>query len=170
MAEQAQPAKAAVLAVNQGQLPLACLQAARSARQVQYPQHHREQKNAGANRLMPNSGFYSSAVALAEGEDFTCRENKSGGFYSCGWLFSPTTLFDYDALFSWTSGLDALRVKAVMRTSNGVYLFNAEQGVLSINSLPDSIEQDIVDSRLEIIAQAPLLKEALQRELLAMRQ
>ena len=161
------PPKAAAFAVSQGQLQPAWLDYPRQAQRAQHPQHHAGQK-AAANRLSPRRELYNTAIQLPEGEDFIRRENAGGGFYSCGWMFRPELVFDFNGLFGWMSGLPAMRAKAVMNTSEGVYMFNAEQGVLSVKPLAETPDL-LGDSRLEVIGDQPLDASGLEQALLALR-
>ena len=131
--------------VEQGKLEAAWLDIPRIARTVHNPQYHKQ------NRLSPQRELYNASIGLADGERFIRRENSANGFYSCGWLFQPEIQFDFNHLFGWLSGADFLRVKAVMRTNEGLYMFNAENGVLSVNQIPVQAPDEILDSRIEII-------------------
>jgi hypothetical protein len=95
--------------------------------------------------------LYNPNIVLPENEQFIRRENSANGFYSCGWLFQPHIQFNFNALFGWLSGANFLRVKAVMHTNEGVYMFNAENGVLSVNQIPAQSVDEILDSRIEVI-------------------
>ena len=163
-----QPPKAAAFAVSQGQLELAWLDYPRQQHRLQHPQHHAGQK-AAANRLSPPRELYNMAIQLPEGEDFVRRENHGGGFHACGWMFRPDICFDFNGLFGWMSGLPVVRAKAVMNTSEGIYMFNAEQGVLSVKPLVEVAAQDLGDSRLEMISESPIAAQPLEAELLALR-
>lgn len=163
------PPKAA-FAVLHGQLELDWLDYARRAHEVNSPQHHAAQRN---NRLNPQRELYNAAIQLPEGQDYLRRENQGQGFYSCGWLFRPTTQFVFNQLFGWMTGLNLVRAKAVMNTDQGVYMFNAENGVLSVKPLmlgeaPDD-DPDLLDSRIELINDEPMMLEELQAELFGCR-
>lgn len=151
LAESLQPAKAGVFTVSQGQLSLAWLDYPRTAYRVQSAQPTRANQ-----RLNPQRELYNAAIQLPEDQTFLRRENQGEGYYSCGWLFQPTLQFDFNGLFGWITGLDVVRAKAVMRTQQGVYRFNAEQGVLSVNELMLDDPADILDSRIELIDGKPL--------------
>lgn len=168
------PPKQAAFAVQQGQLELSWLDYPRATHQLVHPQHHATQRN---NRLNPQRELYNAAIQLPEGQDFLRRENQGQGFYSCGWMFQPSIQFDFNQLFGWMTGLQMVRAKAVMNTDQGVYMFNAEDGVLSVKPLllgdepdgePDS-EQKLLDSRIELINNAALMIHELEVELLQCR-
>ncbi|MFA0812690.1 CobW family GTP-binding protein [Microbulbifer epialgicus] len=88
--------------------------------------------------LLPECGYLRS-------------ENSGEGYYSCGWRFSPEFIFDYDALFSLFSGAEAERIKGVFITEQAVFGFNTADKVLTVLEL-----DDILESRVEVINQAPL--------------
>lgn len=162
------PSKQAAFSVQQGQLELAWLDYPRSAHRLSYPQHH------AANRPSLLKGgtqreLYNAAIQLPEGQDYLRRENQGQGFYSCGWLFKPGIRFDFNQLFGWMTGLPMVRAKAVMNTDQGVYMFNAEDGVLSVKPLMLEDEPELLDSRIELINDQPLLIDDLEAELFAHR-
>lgn len=86
-------------------------------------------------------------MALEPGQQFCRKENKGQGYVSCGWFFGAESIFDFEALFSMLSDLNAERVKAVMNTDKGCYAFNVANRVISVNQL--SIEG--MESKLEVI-------------------
>ncbi|MEN0037208.1 MAG: GTP-binding protein [Cellvibrio sp.] len=168
------PPKQAAFAVQQGQLELSWLDYPRTTHQLAHPQHHTAQRN---NRLNPQRELYNAAIQLPEGQDFLRRENQGQGFYSCGWMFQPSIQFDFNQLFGWMTGLQMVRAKAVMNTDQGVYMFNAEDGVLSVKPLllgddfdnESDSEQKLLDSRIELINNAALMIDELEVELLQCR-
>jgi G3E family GTPase len=163
------PPKQATFAVQQGQLELAWLDYPRDTHALDNPQHHATQRN----RLSPQRELYNAAIQLPEGKDFLRRENQGQGFYSCGWLFQPAIQFDFNQLFGWMTGLNLVRTKAVMNTDQGVYMFNAENGVLSVKPLildeePES-EPELLDSRIELINDDVLVIDELEAGLFQCR-
>jgi G3E family GTPase len=154
------PPKQASFWVEQGQLEAAWLDLPRADHTVKNPQHHQK------NRLSPQRELYNAAIQLPENERFVRRENAANGFYSCGWLFQPELQFNFNELFGWLSGADFLRAKAVMHTNEGVYMFNAENGVLSVNQIPVQSADEILDSRIEVIDDKPVAVDAVEQTLL----
>jgi G3E family GTPase len=73
--------------------------------------------------------------------------NQGEGFVSHGWVISPTHVFDYNTVVGLLSYLDVERLKAVMITERGVFVFNFADGILSQNEIDETN-----DSRLEFIA------------------
>ena len=159
------PQKQASFKVTQGQLEASWLDFPRVDRQANHPGHH---QSARANPLSPTRDIYNARVTLPEGQDFVRREKHSGEAYSCGWLFAPHIQFHFNGLFGWLSGLSCWRAKAVMNTSEGVYMFNAENGVLSVSPLAIALDE-LLDSRLELINDGKMDAGVLETELLALR-
>ena len=100
-------------------------------------------------------------LILLPGQRFARRENRGADHVSCGWLFAADSRFDFLKVMTLLSGLVADRVKGVMATDGGAYLFNAENGVLSVNDAGAAR-----DSRLEIIHREPLDWDGLEQHLL----
>jgi len=98
---------------------------------------------------------------LAEGERYLWRENNAADGWSCGWLFAPTLTFSFDRLFTLLSGVAAERMKAVMICDRGVFVFNAESGVLRVQEL-----DEVFDSRIEFIDRQLLSRESIEQALL----
>lgn len=158
--QTANPAKQAWAYATQGQIALEYLDLPRQEANLLHPELHKNKKS-----LNPKRELYNNKIQLPEDQDFIRRENQSQGFYSCGWLFKPEIQFDFNSLFGWMTGLMVLRAKAVMNTNQGVYMFNAENGVLSIN--PAMLEpEDISDSRIEIINDSEMPVADYEAELL----
>lgn len=73
--------------------------------------------------------------------------NEGEGFHSVGWRFSPTRIFNHEKLYSFLSGINAERMKAVFITQKGVFGYNLTPDALTEVELDDCIE-----SRVEIIS------------------
>ena len=160
------PPKQAAFAVEQGALQLAWLDYSRKAHALSHPGLHAAAK---PNRLSPQRELYNAAISLPQGQDFLRRENSGQGYYSCGWMFQPAIRFDFNQLFGWMTGLPVVRAKAVMNTDQGIYMFNAEDGVLSVKPLMMDGEPELLDSRIELIDNQPLAADDLEQTLLAYR-
>jgi len=148
--------------VVQGQLEFSWLDLPRKA-----ISSDNSQPQKSRNRLSPQRELYNAAITLPDGKDFIRRENQADGFYSCGWLFNPNIQFDFNQLFGWLTGLSVLRAKAVMNTQEGIYIFNAENGVLSVNQLGVQGGDEILDSRLEVIDDKSIAADVFEKELLS---
>lgn len=75
--------------------------------------------------------------------------NSADGFTSIGWHFDEQTHFDRGKLFTFLSGIDAVRAKATVITQDGSWGYNFAAGTLTEIPLEDCIE-----SRVEIICEA----------------
>ncbi len=103
-------------------------------------------------------------IVLLPGTAFARREHRGDGFASCGWLFAAETRFDFQRLLSLVSGLSVRRLKGVMQTDRGNFIFNADDGVLSINEIGGNI-----DSVIECIADRESDWPVIEQQLLAAR-
>jgi G3E family GTPase len=135
--------------VERGAVDAAVLQEPHAARTVAHAHGHAHAEVA-----------VSLPVQLGPGESWLRRESRGLEHASCGWLFTREQPFDFGRLFGFCSGLMADRLKAVVNTERGAFIFNAENGVLSV--LDAAMEGD---SRIEIIHREALDWDALEREL-----
>lgn len=103
-------------------------------------------------------------IILLPGTPFARREHCGDGFASCGWLFVAETRFNFQMLMSLVSGLAVRRLKGVMQTDRGNFIFNADDGVLSINEISGNI-----DSVIECIADGDPDWSVIEQQLLAAR-
>lgn len=103
-------------------------------------------------------------IFLMPGTEFARREHRGADFSSCGWLFADNIRFDFLRLMGLMSGLNMRRLKAVMQTERGNFVFNADDGVLSVNEIMGN-----VDSVIECIADTDTDWSALEQQLLAAR-
>lgn len=158
------PRKQDIKWVSQGQLLLQWLDMPRT------PQP--DQPSVGAGRLARTqvTGIFEGNLELAEGEDFIWRENAGQGFFSSGWIFRPDWQFDFNYLFLFMTGLTCLRAKAVLNTTQGAYIFNSENGVLSVNQWDQEMLPALTDSRIELIDDQPIVRDSIEQQLLALIQ
>ena len=73
--------------------------------------------------------------------------NQRDGYCSVGWRFSTDLVFNRNKLFSFLSGIEAERMKAVFVTDSGSYGYNMASGLLTEMKLTDCAE-----SHIEIIS------------------
>ncbi len=73
--------------------------------------------------------------------------NHGEGYQSIGWRFSPSKVFDHLKLFTFLTGLQVERMKAVFITTNGVFGYNLTDSILQELELDEASE-----SRIEIIS------------------
>lgn len=111
----------------------------------------------------PAKGFVTTAFAPELPECGYLRVNNHGqGFNSAGWLFDPDFEFDEKALYNLFISVEAVRLKGVFITSDGVIGYNKVDGVLSRLHLDDA-----VDSRVELITSGVAPMDELEHALLA---
>ncbi|WP_341936735.1 CobW family GTP-binding protein [Marinimicrobium sp. C2-29] len=151
----AEPPKARVERVEQGQIDPAWLDYPRLERPLHDRHFHREP------RLQAPP--VAQLMALPEGEPMVRRENRGQDYYSSGWVFTPDWEFDFNGLFNWLNGVTAERVKAVMITDEGIFSFNISEQVVTVNELDET-----PDSRIELIDPAPIEAEQIEQELRAL--
>jgi len=141
--------------VTQGALDGAWLDLPRAIHSVKNPGHHSNNGAGNSNRLEPKAELYNNKHQLAAEQEFVRRESQGQGHFACGWMIQPQIQFDFNQLFGWMTGLHCVRAKAVMHTDQGIFMFNSESGVLSVNELEVPLS-DLTDSRLELIDAQPL--------------
>jgi G3E family GTPase len=156
------PSKQANYWVEQGLFDVAALDYARQRHSLNHSQSHAKHRPF----MSPQAELYNREISLPADKEFIRRENHADGFYSCGWLFNPTIQFDFNQLFGWLTGLNVMRAKAVMNTNEGVYMFNAENGVLSVKKLEMHAADEMLDSRLELIDDKKIQEEVAEAALL----
>ncbi len=116
-AESSQPEKALVSATRYGKLSLDWLNIKRNPRrQAFYPEAHR-------------------------------TDNKGNSQWQTqGWVFESECCFDYSALSAVCQQFQAERIKAIVKTNQGAFVFNAVRGQVDVTPL-----ETLVESRIEII-------------------
>jgi len=95
--------------------------------------HPKEDRPLLSEMLIPECGYIK---ALNQGE----------GFYSIGWRFLDSCLFDYKQLHAFLNSLSAERVKAVFITNSGLFSYNKASGALT-----ETLLNCCTESRIEII-------------------
>ena len=156
--EQRQPSPQAMGWIAHGQLQLAWFDYKHAARRVTTQVALTQAQVLLSNPDMP------LPIVLMPGTEFARREHRGDGFASCGWLFAADTRFDFQRLLSLMSGLAVRRLKGVMQTERGNFIFNADDGVLSINEITGN-----VDSVIECIADGDCNWLGVEQQLLAAR-
>ncbi len=149
---QFDPAKQAIGQVKNGELDPIWLSLPSSQRSAQHEHSHSSHHQHDA---LP--GF-----ELTPDQTFLRRENHGQGRVSCGWVFAASQKFDFSSLFKLFANINAERIKAVVNTDKGAYVFNAVNRVISVNEL--SI--DLMESKIEIIDTQPLPWDELEGYLL----
>lgn len=107
----------------------------------------------------------SGPIALSAGEEFRRIEGQGAGHFSLGWLITGDWRFSLVQLRHWFGQLDAERAKALINTTEGCYVLNWRDGVLS--EMPT---RALEESRVEIITQVAPNADALEASLLQCRE
>lgn len=102
--------------------------------------------------------------ADSAGKGYLRKHQQQQGFNSVGWVFTAETCFDFFELTAQLTGFEVERLKAIMRTDRGVYMFNHSNDILSSQPI-----EEAADSRLEVISEQKIDAEALEKALLASR-
>jgi len=155
------PRKSALGWVENGELELAWLDLERDDhRQVlglnsghHHHHHSSDEKDEGLK-----------LVSLVAGQDYQAFENQGMGYYSLGWLLAENQVFDHRALTQWLMLLDVERVKGLLITDQGTRVMNLRDQVFT--EMPT---RKLQYSRIEIIDNKKINKEAVERALLACR-
>ncbi|MCG7546808.1 GTP-binding protein [Pseudoalteromonas sp. Of7M-16] len=79
-------------------------------------------------------------------EGFLSAQNEGEGFASVGWRFAPDQIFDRAKLRTFITGVDALRLKAVFITAQGIFGYNKTADGTTEIELDECSE-----SRIEVI-------------------
>ncbi|CAA0108691.1 Zinc-binding GTPase YeiR [Halioglobus japonicus] len=124
-----------VFQVSKGAIQIDWLTAPASEHNYEY-HHHEETAPPSVLQTpqMPDKGYLSI-------------DNEGEGFYSRGWIFNATWIFDARKLYSLLLGVNTERIKGVFITDKGVTAFNKADHVLTTSDLDDAM-----DSRLECIS------------------
>ena len=135
--------------IEHGQLPLAWL-AGKTSFKVS---NNSEHKNHTSTKSM--------APKPLPKEGFTKATNQGEGFQSIGWRFAPSKLFHREKLHRFLSTINAVRIKAVFITPEGIFAYNTVDDDLVEIELDECSE-----SRIEIICHQ--IDEDWQASLLAL--
>ncbi|MEC5341903.1 GTP-binding protein [Brenneria populi] len=145
-----------VVMVSQGRIDRQLLDRPRSNRR-ELPDgahHHRHKASSGL-----------AALRLPGNEPWRRSLNEGQGYYACGWIFSAETRFDTAALLDWVRLSPVSRVKGVMRIQEGTLIVNRQGNDLHIETKAVAP----IDSRIELINEAPADWNSLQSVLLKAR-
>lgn len=101
--------------------------------------HHDHSHQSSHTADINNVAIPASGVLMVE--------NEGEGYQAIGWRFASEKLFNREALYTWLSGLQVERVKAVMMTDQGAFGYN-----FTADTLTELPLEEMTESRLEIIA------------------
>lgn len=131
-----QPAKRRIGQISGGQLPFEWLAGDSDGLPAHFPESHHHH----------HGKTLAEKPSLAD-EPWQSYFNKGDGFTSMGWRIHKDRVFDQIALQSLASDGEFERVKGVVHTNRGWWIFNAVEGALTL------LETEPADeSRLEIIS------------------
>ena len=109
--------------------------------------HHKADSSPSVNESsIPSSGYLRAS-------------NSGEGFYSTGWRFSESMIFEYQALATWLASLEVERVKGVLNTDKGSYSINGTIDTLHMIKI-----SKLNEGRVEVIGSLPT--EYLEKSLL----
>ena len=127
---QSQPAKTVIAKTLHGKLNPDWLDVpANRERRGQFPDAHKHRQSASEN---------------AAHEQIT---NQDEGFHSRGWFYADEQIFDYEQISSLFEQLSLERIKGVLNTNKGCFIFNNHQQQMSVTAVTDQN-----NNRLEMIA------------------
>lgn len=133
-ADGSRPCKTMIAQTVQGQLDVAWLDLTRNLeRRAAFPNAHQ------AELILPDEGVLTNKDQS--------RFNAADGYQSYGTVFPEHSCFDYVHTTRLLNNLEAERIKAVLATDKGWFIFNAVDGVMTIMPCKPS-----ANSRIEIIA------------------
>ena len=103
---------------------------------------------------MPGEGYFPACCYLT-------IKNKGEGFYSQGWVFQSSFVFDNDKLYDFFLGIDVERLKGTFITDQGAVSYNKAENTL--NQMPIN---DVNVSRVECIHFDQNYLDGLEQELM----
>jgi len=121
-----------------------------------------DQNDATQHKHNLNNSLESATVPPLPDCGYEKAVNEGEGYSSVGWRFSAETIFNHKRLWSFLSGIEAERMKAVFVTDSGKYGYNLASDTLTEISIADCDE-----SRIEIIT--PTIDDKWQDQLLLCR-
>jgi len=120
-----------------GNIPLEWLAGATQYKESACHHHHHEEstRDIASEQPLPSSGFIKAT-------------NEGEGFQSIGWRFAPNQIFDREKLIPLLLTIEAIRVKAVFITADGIFGYNNTSDGINEMALDECSE-----SRIEIICE-----------------
>lgn len=113
-----------------------------------HPHHHHHHDNSETQPIdAPKVGSISVS-------------NQGEGYFSRGWVCAASTQFDFEVCRSLFETLNVERLKAVLKTDQGIYSFNQSDGTCRITALNFSD-----DSRIEFIVDNEKLADVISETL-----
>lgn len=158
------PAKQFLQVTEQGQFTIELLDRVRNGQYVAHTPaaHHHSHHHHSASTTLDTD----SSDPLPQPCQPVRYHNEGLGLVSCGWVFHPDDIFDFDALEEVLGSWQGIkRLKGVFRLG-AAYVF--------INRVEQEMDYDAIsyrrDSRLEVLAEHPLDWDKLEAELVTIAQ
>gem|GEM_PF-1379805 len=127
------PAKQVVAHTVQGQVDLSWLDLPRNQeRTARFPHRHRPLPLERKVSASPGGAIVGA--------------NREDEYQSRGWGFAPDAVFDHGRLYRWIVSRAPARLKGVVATDRGWFLFNFCDGLLTVTAIAPAL-----DSRIEIL-------------------
>jgi len=141
LVKDSKPKKLLAAKTRFGKLDINWLDLSPGTRRAKYPDHHVHQH-------------------LDESKQATLD-----GFQSVGWIYPKNTQFDYDCIKNClgqleSKGVKIERLKAILNTNKGCFVFNMSKSRLSVNEVNENRKPE--ESRMEVIA-ANIKKQPLEK-------
>ena len=137
-----------VMFTQHGEIPFSTLQGLTSGSPISpLPhQHTTNSKPLASEAPIPEIGYLKAT-------------NEGEGFSSIGWRFSPDKIFHHGKLFSFLTGLQVERMKAVFITDSGVFAYNLADNTLTEIGLDDCLESliEMISDRFDDSLESQLL-------------
>ena len=158
------PPKQQLLVTHQGQFDVQLLDLIRQGQYVAHtPNAHVHHHVDSTKSDQTHSHDHQPHASSVPEPCIPVRYTSEGmGLISCGWIFHPEDIFDFDAIETLLAGLSGItRLKAVFRIG-AAYVF--------VNRVKDEMDYDAIsyrrDSRIEILAQQPMDWNSIEAELI----
>lgn len=90
------------------------------------------------------------------------KQHQAETHYSYGWVFEPKYEFELLSIVTFVNSLEAVRVKAVLITDEGIVGINRVNEEMTLSEL-----DEVIDSRIEIIAREALVFDEIEDKLIS---
>jgi G3E family GTPase len=151
--------------VSFGEIPFALLAPRSSYNDIaQSKQTHSMLRTLSKNNNTQSQDSDILETTPLETDQYVKINNSGEGFFSVGWRFHASIVFNHHQLFTFLSGVSAQRLKGFFITEEGMFGYNVSDCRLSEFELDDALE-----SRVECIDMDETILNALENDLLACR-
>lgn len=111
---------------DKGQIDITLLGSASMFSDTHHEHHHAHPSKENRTIIAPQFG----SIKI---------ENNGEGYFSCGWVCAPNQQYAYKHVTETLTSISVERLKAVMRTEQGVFGFNLSDGDLEVTQLDLSL-------------------------------